>query len=453
MEAGNNLSKADDADPYGSGTSVLQIYNYLAANPGESAENLCGLLQAAGISWKSYQEDTDLLTTAGNNVNVTSGTNDLTNTVAPANLWSVPLQSFSGTGSAHYVNRYNETALYNFACKHDGALFFVPTNGSTLTTANYANSNPETLHYAPLQQLALDLSGTACAAYNIITPDLYNDMHTALPAGITYSGTGGLGHGTLYTGASAQVAQGDNFLRIVVPLIQASPQYKAGGMIVLWTDESEGTTENDFNHAMMEIVISPYAKGTGYKSTLNYTHSSDVATLQEIFGLVANSPTGYLGDAANLSNSSGAYAGVGDGKGSAGFGTGGTFGGGQAPDLSDLFVANTIPAGLPALRTSASGYTVNQGGATESQTVTVTNTMSSAIATPIYLEAAYLNTTLANSAGSTTTEQPIGSPYVQVAASGLASGESASVVLTFNVPAGNAPISDSLSAFTTPGTP
>ena len=33
MEAGSNLSKADDNDPYGSGASVQQIFNYVAAKP------------------------------------------------------------------------------------------------------------------------------------------------------------------------------------------------------------------------------------------------------------------------------------------------------------------------------------------------------------------------------------------------------------------------------------
>ena len=120
-------------------------------------------------------------------------------------------------------------------------------------------------------------------------------MHTALTGGFTYKGIA-------YTGDSGQVAQGDNFCSIVVPEIMASPVYKAGhAAIVLWTDETEGTNQNDFNHTLTEIVISPLAKGNAYNSTLNYTHSSDVATVQEIFGVVANTPTGYLNDAANPS--------------------------------------------------------------------------------------------------------------------------------------------------------
>jgi hypothetical protein len=143
---------------------------------------------------------------------------------------------------------------------------------------------------------------------------------------------------------------------------------------------------------------------------------------------------------------------VGDGSGSAGFGTGGTYGGGQALDLSDLFVANTVPGGLPTLRVSASGYTVNNRAHTAVQTVTVTNTLGSAISSPVYLALGNLNTTLSNSAGATANTAP-GSPYVEVSAGGLGAGSSATFVLQFALPGGGAAIYDNLVPFTTSGTP
>ena len=142
-----------------------------------------------------------------------------------------------------------------------------------------------TYNYAPLEQLAADLTSNAVARYNVITPDQYNDMHTALSGGFTYNGT----H---YTGDLAQVAQGDNFLSILVPQIMASQAYQDNGAIVIWTDETEGTNQNDFNHTLMEIVLSPLAKGNAYNSTVNMTHSSDVATMQEIYQVTANTATG-----------------------------------------------------------------------------------------------------------------------------------------------------------------
>jgi hypothetical protein len=95
--------------------------------------------------------------------------------------------------------------------------------------------------------------------------------------------------------------------------IMASQAYKNNGVIVIWNDETEGTNANDFSHTSTEIIISPLAKGNAYDSTLNYTHSSDLKTLQEIFGVSAPGG-GFLGDA----NTPGTN------------------------DLSDLFVADAV---------------------------------------------------------------------------------------------------------------
>jgi hypothetical protein len=265
QESGVN-GPLNDSDPYPS-----NIVN---------SPNLSALLQAAGISWKSYQEDIDLATNSSGQV---------TSTPLPQSQWTVPLTSFNGTSPA-YVNPYNGSDQYNFAAKHDGQLFFTATNGGDDTTT----SNREVSHYAPLQQLQIDLNNNTVGRYNLITPDQYNDMHTALTGGFTY-------FGVTYTGDAANIAQGDNFLSKVIPMIEASTAFKNNGEIVIWNDESEAqtsadTSENDFNHDLTEIVISPLAKGNAFASTLNYTHSSDLKTLQEIFGVSAPGG-GFLGDA------------------------------------------------------------------------------------------------------------------------------------------------------------
>jgi hypothetical protein len=104
-------------------------------------------------------------------------------------------------------------------------------------------------------------------------------------------------------GDQAQIAQGDNFLSKIVPVIMASQAYKNNGAIILWWDETAPTgtgNENDFNHTIGEIVISPAAhpnvQGKPYVSTLNYSHSDDLRTMQAIFHI---HDKGYLGDAAN----------------------------------------------------------------------------------------------------------------------------------------------------------
>src|SRR5262249_13538667 len=145
------------------------------------------------------------------------GANSLTSTVAPQSQWTVPLSRFSGTSSS-YTNPYNGSNQYDFAPKHDGQLFFTATNGRDNTTP----SKPEAQYYAPLQQLQTDLKNNTVAKYNLITPDQFNDMHSALTNGFTYNGT----H---YTGDQASIAEGDNFLSIIIPEIMASKAYKNNG--------------------------------------------------------------------------------------------------------------------------------------------------------------------------------------------------------------------------------
>jgi phosphatidylinositol-3-phosphatase len=312
QECGSNLGVASDDDPYGHGTQAAAIATYLSDHPSASGGNLCALLQEAGITWHSYQEDIDLETVTNSNGNLGG---KVTSAVAPRAQWTVPLGSISGTSDT-YRNPYNGSQLYAFACKHNGPLFFPATNGSTPTVGNLAPSNPETPHYLPLQQLATDLQDNTVARYNLITPDLYNDMHTALPTGFTY-------HGVHYAGDDAEVAQGDNFLSIVVPLIEASAVFRRGGVIIIWTDETEGTDPNNFEHCLTEIVISPLAKGNATQVSSDLTHSSDLATMQKIFGVRASTPTGYLNDAANPSN------------------------GTKTRDLAGFFRSGVIPAALP----------------------------------------------------------------------------------------------------------
>ncbi len=110
-------------------------------------------------------------------------------------------------------------------------------------------------------------------------------MHSALTGGFTYNGV----H---YTGDQAAIAQGDNFLSMIIPQIMASQAYQNNGAIVIWFDETEGGDTNQFT--LPEIVISPLAKGNAYNSTLPYTHSSDLKTFEELFGVGP-----LLGDAAN----------------------------------------------------------------------------------------------------------------------------------------------------------
>ena len=244
-EGGSNLGSTNDNDPYAGGglqTTSLSLSN---------------LIQSSGKTWRSYQEDTD--------INLTN------NQVLPKSQYTVPLTSQSGTFTSG-TNQYNGSNQYNYAAKHDPQVFYTTTNGGNNSTP----SNPLAKNYAPLQQLSTDLANNTVANYNWITPDEYNDMHSTLANGFTY-------HGQHLTGDAANIAQGDNFLSMVVPEIEASQAYKNNGAIVLWWDESEGG--DSASHTIGEIIISPDAKGNAYTNNILYTHSSDVLTMQEIFGV------------------------------------------------------------------------------------------------------------------------------------------------------------------------
>jgi len=433
FENGSNLSKADDNDPYGTSFSVKQIQGYLAANPALSSQNLTALLQNASLTWHYYNEDVNQLNGTSANANPTSTTSNtngvLSETPAASSLWTVPLVSFSGTSSS-YINTFNGEHQWNFAVKHDGSLFFPATNGCTTSSvsANLTTTNTMSANYPPLAQLSTDLTNGTSAQFNVIIPDQFNDMHTALTQNFTYAGT------TWTVGDDKQVAQGDNFLSIIVPQIMASADYQNNGAIVIWTDETEGTNQNDFNHTLLEIVISPLAKGHAYASTLNYTHSTDLNTLQKIYQVSATTPTGFLNDAANPSNPTpGNLIGVNNSLNGApsGYGTG------QAYDLSDLFVAGTIPSTIPvSANVTQSGFTLNKRTNKLTETVTVQNNLSTAITTPVYLALNNLstNTSLVGATGTTVNTAPVGTPYVLVTNSGLAVGHSLTVTLTFTVP-------------------
>jgi phosphatidylinositol-3-phosphatase len=278
-EGGDNFGIFNDSDPFPN-------------NNQNTTEHFVTLLARAGRTWKSYQEDIDLVKDAGG---------QLTNFVQPQDQWPAPLKSISGVFSAG-LNQFNGSNQYNYAAKHNPQVFFTDSNGGNDATT----ANPLSKQYAPLQQLFTDLQNNTVADFNWITPNQFNDQHTTLSAG--YQGL---------TGDPAKIKQGDDFLRQIIPVIMASQAYKDHGVIILWWDESEsdgvsGDNPDRFDHTVPEIIISKHVHknvdGRPYASTVNFTHSSDLRTLQNIFHVGP-----YIRDAAN------------------------------APDLSDLFQPGAVP--------------------------------------------------------------------------------------------------------------
>lgn len=381
-EAGSDFGAHTDADPRSANGNTFyddtpHLTSQLTANGGtltfwhrNHTPHLTAQLNAAGISWNNYQEDVQLSTS--------------------------PTNSASGTNGP--VNPYYGTTQFNYAVKHNPMAFF----------ANTALQN-----VYPLDQLFLDLNTNAVGQYNWITPNQYDDAHSALNGGFTYQGA----H---YTGDQASIAQGDNFLATVIPQIMASKAYQDNGAIIIWWDESE--SGDDTNHTIPEIVISPLAKGNAYASTVPLNHSSDIKTMEEIFGLpMLNNPIPL-----NETNASGGYNNV-----------------ATVNDLSDLFVPGTIPA--PAsVSVTREGF-VQDHPHHFSQVVQIKNTGATPVSAPLFLVLDNLSTnaTLLNSDGATVILAPLGSPYVKVSIGegddgALRPRETRTVKLEFLDPSNNA---------------
>ena len=281
-EAGTNFGVFNDNDPFAPATGTGQVSSQ------DNQLHLARLLTQCGVSWKSYQEDIDLVPDGASFDNI----------VLPANQWTVPLKSLSGNFVSG-VNQFNGSNQFNYAAKHNPQVFFSDTNGGN----DPSTSNPLRLQYAPLQQFFVDLANNNVASFNWITPNQFNDQHTTLAAGFK-----GL------TGDPAKILQGDSFLQQVIPVIMASKAYQDHGAIILWWDESEsdgvpGDNPDDLTHTVPEIVISPLAHpnegGVPFASDVFLTHSSDLRTMQEVFHVT--NPF-FLGDAIHGSDLSSLFA-------------------------------------------------------------------------------------------------------------------------------------------------
>ncbi len=161
------------------------------------------------------------------------------------------------------------TNAYPYAARHNPFVYFDDVTG---------NGNPHSptciAHERPYSEFAKDLRRNTTARYNFITPDLCHDMHDSCAP--TFN----------------QIKQGDSWLAHAVPPILNSRAYKTGGVLFIAWDEAEHG-----DGPIPLLVLSPYAKGHGYRGNDPYTHSSLLGTLEEIFGV---SP--LLGDAAHASS-------------------------------------------------------------------------------------------------------------------------------------------------------
>jgi hypothetical protein len=173
--------------------------------------NLGTQLEAAQISWRSYQES--------------MGT--------PCKL----------------------TDAGDFATKHDPFLYFTDMQMQALC----AQRNVD------FSEFAADLAANSYR-YMWITPNLTDDGHNPTNDPVT------------------ALTTSDTWLSTVVPQILASDGYKAGGVLFITWDESEARNGDDPDKIPM-IILSPRIKQAGMQSATAYTHSSYLATVEDLLML------------------------------------------------------------------------------------------------------------------------------------------------------------------------
>lgn len=143
----------------------------------------------------------------------------------------------------------------HYAVKHNPFVYF-----DDVTDNNDPHSANCVRHVRPFRELAKDLADNTVAQYNFITPNLCHDMHDDCAP--------------LHNG----ILQGDAWLSENLPTILGSPAYKNGGAVFITWDEGDSS-----DHPIGMIVVSPFAKGKGYRNFIRYTHGSTLRTVQEIF--------------------------------------------------------------------------------------------------------------------------------------------------------------------------
>ena len=147
------------------------------------------------------------------------------------------------------------TASGKYAPKHDPFLYFVDMQASALCKERNVDYT----------QFASDLAANTYR-YMWITPNLTSDGHD--PANNPVMG----------------MKTSDAWMATEVPKILASDGYKAGGILFITWDEAEGRTGNDPDKIPM-IILSPRVKTLGMTSATTFTHSSYLATIEDLLGL------------------------------------------------------------------------------------------------------------------------------------------------------------------------
>jgi hypothetical protein len=261
---------------------MLENHNWSQIKGSSSAPYINGTLLTQGAHAENYvnvpglhpSEPNYIWLEAGSNLGLTTDADATASHSIPAGTdhLSAQLERAGKTWRSYQEDMpagkcpISSSGLY--AAKHNPFVFFQDVSGSppSKTSAKCIEN------VRPFTELAGDLTAGHAADYNFITPNLCDDSH----------GAGGC--------PSNLIKASDDWLKALIPQIQASAQYQNGGAIFITYDESE-----QGDHPIAMIALSPFANA-GHASNVKFSHSSTLRTVEDIFGLPA------LRDAANATN-------------------------------------------------------------------------------------------------------------------------------------------------------
>jgi phosphatidylinositol-3-phosphatase len=155
-----------------------------------------------------------------------------------------------------------------YAVRHNPFVYFDDVTNTLDPNSAYCIS-----HIRPYTEFSTDLANNNVARYVFITPNLCHDGHDNCSP------------------VNDPIRQADIWLSTEVPKILNSNAYRNGGALFICWDEA---LTGDGPIGM--IVVSPFAKGSGYSNAIYYTHSSTLRTFERIFGVP------LLGDAVNAAD-------------------------------------------------------------------------------------------------------------------------------------------------------
>ena len=204
---------------------------------------------------------------SGNSTKSTAHLSAQMNAASPAVTWMGAMEGLNSSTGACPVS---SSGFY--AAKHDPFIFFQDMAGSPPSKT----SAPCSAHHQAFTSGQALVQGTV-AQYTFIAPNVCNDMHgdSSCPS------------------SGDVIAIGDAWLAANLPPIIDYVNAHSGVIFIVWDEPEGGSTLIPF------FAIGPHFKA-GYTSTVAFTHSSLVKTIEEIFGLPILSTVAGATDFADL---------------------------------------------------------------------------------------------------------------------------------------------------------